>query len=115
MIGYFKKMEIIIRENVFLQNKRKPRFKFNPIVRQTTGPWLNQLFIYLKEVPFNTTFYKSPVVILSVDHGYDRKVKSFRLPENNIISAWMEVSLNICIFYSHAQENIKVSILSSHV
>ena len=41
MIGYLKEMEIIIREKVFLQNKRKPRFKFNPIVRQTTGPWLN--------------------------------------------------------------------------
>ena len=115
MIGYFKKMEIIIRENVFLQNKRKPRFKFNPIVRQTTGPWLNQLFIYLKEVPFNTTFYKSPVVILSVDHGYDRKVKSFLLPENNIISAWLEVGLNIYILYSHVQENINLFILSCYV
>ncbi|KAM7452153.1 hypothetical protein ABFA07_000348 [Porites harrisoni] len=56
---------------------------------------------FCQEVPFNTTFYKSPVVILSVDHGYDRKVKSFLLPENNIISAWLEEvglkSMKICV------------------
>ena len=95
--------------------KQKETQRIALIVLQTTGPWLDSLFIFLKEVPFNTTFYKSPVVILSVGHGYDRKVKSFRLPENNIISAWMEVGLNICILYSHVQENLKVSIISFHV
>ena len=58
---------------------------------------LHDFFTYLQEVPFNTTFYKSPVVILSVNHEYNLKVKGSRLPENNIISAWVEVGL---LFYS---------------
>ena len=49
---------------------------------------------YLQEVPFNTTFYESPVVILSVNHQYDRQIKGSRLPGNNIISAWVEVGLH---------------------
>ena len=44
-------------------------------------------------MPFNTTFYKLPVVILSVNHEYNLKVKGSRRPENNIISAWLEVDL----------------------
>ena len=52
-------------------------------------------------MPFNTTFYKSPIVILSVNHEYNLKVKGSRPPENNIISAWLEVSLP---FYSNLRK-----------
>ena len=52
-------------------------------------------FTYLQEVPFNTTFYKSPIVILSVNHEYNLKVKGSRPPENNIKSAWIEVGFNL--------------------
>ena len=52
-------------------------------------------FTCLQEVPFNTTFYKSPIVILSVNHEYNLKCKGSRLPENNIISAWVEVGFNL--------------------
>ena len=43
---------------------------------------------------FNTTFYASPVVLVSVHHLYNPQVgmKSFVSPENNIISAWVEVN-----------------------
>ena len=58
-------------------------------------------FTYFQEVPFNTTFYKSPIVILSVNHKYNLKVKGSRPPENNIISAWLEVSL---LFYSNLRK-----------
>ena len=60
-------------------------------------------FTYLQEVPFNTTFYKSPIVILSVNHEYNLKVKGSRPPENNIISAWLEVSLP---FYSNLRKQL---------
>ena len=40
---------------------------------------------------FNTTFYQSPVVLVAANHRYDRKMKDRILPENNIISAWVEV------------------------
>ena len=62
---------------------------------------LHDLFTYLQEVPFNTTFYKSPIVILSVNHEYNLQVKGSRLPENNIISSWVEVGLN---FYSNLRK-----------
>ena len=62
---------------------------------------LHDLFTYLQEVPFNTTFYKSPIVILSVNHEYNLKVKGSRPPENNIISAWLEISL---LFYSNLRK-----------
>ncbi|CAH3156512.1 unnamed protein product [Porites evermanni] len=56
---------------------------------------------FCQEVPFNTTFYKSPVVILSVNHEYNLKVKGSRPPENNIISAWLEEvgleSMKVCV------------------
>ena len=40
---------------------------------------------------FNTTFYASPVVLVSVHHDYDRKVKNHIPPEYNIITALVEV------------------------
>ncbi|CAH3168587.1 unnamed protein product, partial [Porites lobata] len=56
---------------------------------------------FCQEVPFNTTFYKSPIVILSVNHEYNLKVKGSRPPENNIISAWLEEvgleSMKVCV------------------
>ena len=58
-------------------------------------------FTYFQEVPFNTTFYKSPIVILSVNHEYNLKAKGSRPPENNIISSWVEVGLN---FYSNLRK-----------
>ena len=63
--------------------------------------YMTFFFTYLQEVPFNTTFYKSPIVILSVNHEYNLKVKGSRPPENNIISAWLEVSLP---FYSNLRK-----------
>ena len=62
---------------------------------------LHYFFTYLQEVPFNTTFYKSPIVILSVNHEYNLKVKGSHLPENNVISSWVEVGLN---FYSNLRK-----------
>ena len=44
-----------------------------------------------QQVQFNTTFYASPVVLVSVHHSYDRKVKNHIPPEYNIITAWIEV------------------------
>ena len=43
---------------------------------------------------FNTTFYASPVVLVSVHHLHNPQVgmKSLVSPENNIISAWVEVN-----------------------
>ena len=43
---------------------------------------------------FNTTFYASPIVLVSVHHLYNPQVgmKSLVSPENNIISAWVEVN-----------------------
>ena len=58
-------------------------------------------FTYLQEVPFNTTFYKSPIVILSVNHEYNLKVKGSHLPEYNVISSWVEVGFN---FYSNLRK-----------
>ena len=40
-------------------------------------------------------------MILSVNHEYNLKVKGSRLPENNIISSWVEVGLN---FYSNLRK-----------
>ena len=34
-------------------------------------------------------------MILSVNHEYNLKCKGSRLPENNIISAWVEVGFNL--------------------
>ena len=45
---------------------------------------------------YNTTFYESPTVFVSVHHYYDREVKTHVPPENNIITAWVEVG-NDCI------------------
>ena len=48
-------------------------------------------------MPFNTTFYDTPVVMVAVDHRYNRRFKGSRLPENNIISAWVEVGLYLSL------------------
>ena len=47
---------------------------------------------------YNTTFYASPVVLISAHHHYDRKTKSYVPPENNIITAWVEVRYRIILF-----------------
>ena len=55
------------------------------------------LFLFfLQEVQFNTTFYASPVVLVSVHHFYNPQIsmKSLVPPENNIISAWVEVNMS---------------------
>lgn len=44
-----------------------------------------------QQVHYNTTFYASPVVLVSVHHYYDRQVKNHIPPENNVITAWVEV------------------------
>ena len=52
------------------------------------------LFLFFQKVQFNTTFYASPVVLVSVHHLYNPQVsmKSLVSPNNNIISAWVEVN-----------------------
>ena len=40
---------------------------------------------------FNTIFYASPAVLVSVHHDYDGKVKNYIPPEYNMITAWVEV------------------------
>ena len=47
---------------------------------------------------FNTTFYASPVVLVSVHHYYDRKGKNHIPPENNIITAWVEVGHSLSLY-----------------
>ena len=47
--------------------------------------------LFLQNVSFNTTFYASPAVLVSVHHYYDRKMKTVISPENNIVTAWVEV------------------------
>ena len=57
-----------------------------------TSLFINLLLLcILQHMPFNTTLYASPVVLVSVHHQYDRKAKMFVPPENNIITAWVEV------------------------
>ena len=52
-----------------------------------------------QQVPFNTTFYATPVVLVSVHHQYDRQAKSFVPPENNIITAWVEVRYHLLFYF----------------
>ena len=88
-------LSILLREVVVnLENK----------VNHNTTNWLlywkNKIFpeyfylfpFFLQEVHYiNTTFYASPVVLVSVHHNYDSQEKSRLPPENNIIAAWVEV------------------------
>ncbi|RMX58432.1 hypothetical protein pdam_00019701 [Pocillopora damicornis] len=64
-------------------------------------PKVEDNYGFCQEVSFNTTFYTSPVVLVSVHHFYDRQQKSLILPENNIITAWVEeirlTSMTICV------------------
>lgn len=40
---------------------------------------------------YNNTFYAPPVVLVSVHHHYNRQNKKNVPPENNIVTAWVEV------------------------
>ncbi|XP_078381942.1 uncharacterized protein LOC144664648 isoform X2 [Oculina patagonica] len=65
------------------------------------SPTADNNYGFCQEVQYNTTFYESPAVLISVGHQYDRKVKSHVLPDNNIITAWVEEvrlkSMRICV------------------
>ncbi|KAL9962239.1 hypothetical protein ACROYT_G031321 [Oculina patagonica] len=65
------------------------------------NPTAEDNYGFCQEVPYNTTFYASPAVLVSVHHNYDRKVKNSIPPENIIITAWVgEVgltSMRICV------------------
>ncbi|KAL9963121.1 hypothetical protein ACROYT_G032296 [Oculina patagonica] len=65
------------------------------------SPITDNNYGFCQEVQYNTTFYKSPAVLVSVDHQYDRQVKSHVPPENNMITAWVEevrlTSMRICV------------------
>ncbi|KAL9962235.1 hypothetical protein ACROYT_G031317 [Oculina patagonica] len=65
------------------------------------NPTAEDNYGFCQEVPYNTTFYASPAVLVSVHHNYDRKVKNSIPPENNIITAWVEevglTSMRICV------------------
>ncbi|XP_078367482.1 uncharacterized protein LOC144651423 [Oculina patagonica] len=67
----------------------------------TGNPTAEDNYGFCQEVQFNTTFYTSPVVLVSVNHYYDRKVKNYILPEHNIITAWVEevglTSMRMCV------------------
>lgn len=56
---------------------------------------------FCQQTKFNTTFYAPPLVLLSVHHKYDRQLGHHSLPENNIITAWVEditlTSMTICV------------------
>ena len=57
--------------------------------------WFKSLFCFSsQQVQFNTTFFASPVVLVSVHHDYDRKVRNHIPPEYNIITTWIEVRHN---------------------
>jgi len=64
-------------------------------------PTADDNYGFCQKVQFNTTFYASPVVLISVHHQYDRQTKSHIAPENNIITAWVEdvglTSMTICV------------------
>ena len=47
--------------------------------------------LFSQNIHYNTTFYASPVVLVSVHHYYNRNMKNVILPENNIVTAWVEV------------------------
>lgn len=62
---------------------------------------LNSLFLtwrLFQDVSFNKTYHESPVVLVSVNHRYDRQAKDSFLPENNIISTWVEVGLCFVLY-----------------
>ncbi|XP_078383861.1 uncharacterized protein LOC144666332 [Oculina patagonica] len=65
------------------------------------NPTAEDNYGFCQEVKYNTTFYASPAVLVSVHHNYDRKVKNSIPPENNIITAWLEevglTSMRICV------------------
>ncbi|PFX13948.1 Aggrecan core protein [Stylophora pistillata] len=67
------------------------------------SPIADDNYGFCQEVEFNTTFYASPVVLVSVHHIYNPQVtmKSPVSPKNNIISAWVEevslTSMRICV------------------
>jgi len=67
----------------------------------TGSPSADDNYGFCQQVPFNTTFYAPPVVLVSVHHQYDRQVKSRVPPENNIITAWMKdvglTLMTICV------------------
>ena len=56
-----------------------------------------------QKVQFNTTFYASPVVLVSVHHDYDRKTKIHIPPEYNIITAWVEVRHG-CLLHAYQRQ-----------
>ena len=61
----------------------------------STSCWIPS---FLQDVSFNKTFQESPVVLVSVNHRYDRQAKGRFLPENNIISTWVEVDLCFVLY-----------------
>lgn len=70
----------------------------NTAVGKLKFDWFKRLFCFSsQQVQFNTTFYASPVVLVSVHHDYDRKVKNHIPPEYNIITAWVEVRHNLLL------------------
>ena len=69
---------------------------------------------------FNTTFYASPVVIVSVHHDYDPNMKYHIPPEHNIITAWVEVRHNSLLHAYQQQfgpryslENLRVNTVNT--
>ncbi|XP_020609574.1 uncharacterized protein LOC110048129 [Orbicella faveolata] len=67
----------------------------------TGNPTTDDNYGFCQQVQFNTTFYASPVVLVSVHHDYDRKVKNHIPPEYNIITAWVKevglTAVRICV------------------
>ena len=57
-----------------------------------------------QEVQYNTTFYASPVVLVSVHHQYNRQNKKNVPPENNIVTAWVEVRFVFSVYSSNNKQ-----------
>ncbi|KAL9963147.1 hypothetical protein ACROYT_G032322 [Oculina patagonica] len=67
----------------------------------TGSPSADNNYGFCQKVPYNTTFYDPPVVLVSVHHNYDRVGKTNVPPENNIVTAWVEeaglTSMTVCV------------------
>jgi len=86
-IGNGSEFNVTLSGDAIFPNKKAPTAEDN--------------YGFCQEVQYNTTFYASPAVLVSVHHYYDRQVNSLVPPENNIIAAWVEevglTSMRICV------------------
>lgn len=56
--------------------------------------------MFPQEVVYNNAFYAPPVVLVSVHHQYNRQNEKNVPPENNIVTAWVEVRYVFSVYSS---------------